>query len=200
MKPIVLIALVLLGSPVVADTVRDVPAKSYDLITETLGRMDEILWEKTDVFFHRGNYERAIATLKLVAENDPFDVEAYSLAAWLMDSKGRKSEATDYLKLGLARNPTRYRLYTELGRMYFFDKDYATAVGYFASAVKQIDCPDLIWHSLAHAYERSGNLEKSLETWEVMLKREPDDPAVTNNLNRVKGLIKSRGEAVASPR
>ena len=191
---LVIAALVLLVSPIWADTAAQaVPTKSLEKIQQTLGRVTDLLWEKSDGFFHVGDYERSVATLRLITDLDPTDLQAYSVGAWLIDSRERPSEAEAFLKLGLSRNPNHYEMYSELGDFYFNKQNYAAAVGYFESALKFKDCPIVLWHMLAHAYERSGSLQKSIETWEHALTLEPGDGTVLVNLKRVKDEMAAQG-------
>lgn len=182
-----ILLLIAVVSPSWGDTVaEEIPPGSLGVVEDVLGRVRDLLWEQSDGFFHQGNHERSIATLKLITEVDPTDMEAYSVGSWLMDSKGRESEAVDFLKLAALKNPTRYEPWSELGFLYSRDNEFAKSAEAFERAVAYPDCPPLTWHMLAHSYEKSGQLQKSVEAWEHALKLEPGDPVVLANLERVK--------------
>ena len=191
--PTALAAAIAFAGPVEArDEPKSIPQASLQLIEDVFARTADLLWEKSDEYFHNGCFERSIALLRLVVEMDPTDVEAFSVAAWLMDSKDRPAEALAFLKRGLALNPNRYELYADLGRYYYQAKDYAKAADYFEKAVKFKDCPEVLWHMLAHSYENGGQIEKSVETWQHAAALEPDNPVVKNNLERVKEKLEDQ--------
>lgn len=165
-----------------------VPAGSLDMLQNTFARTTELLWEKSDVFFHNGEFERCVAMMRIIAEMDPSDTEAFTVGAWLMDSLDREEEAQAFLEKGLALNPGSYDLYGELGMRYFHNENYEKSIEYYEKAVSFEDCPDVTWHGLAHAYEKSGRIDKAIETWELIDVREPDNPVVKLNLGRLKEI------------
>lgn len=187
MRYVITIALLLmLSTPIWAETdAAKIPPKSIETIAGTLGKLTELLNEESDNFFHQGNYDRAIAALQMVTDLDPTDVQAYGDAAWLMDSRGRKADAIAMLSKGISANPDTYEIFADLGHLYYDDKNYSQAALYFAQAAARPDCPEILWHMLAHSYERSGDLKKSIETWQHALTLEPGDAVVTSNLKRV---------------
>jgi tetratricopeptide (TPR) repeat protein len=96
----------------------------------------------------------------------------------------RDSEAVAFYQEGLKANPKSYYMYDEIGYYYFLrKKDYPTAVKYLEQSAKMPDAKPLTLHSLAHAYEKTGNIEMSLKTWERAAK-DPDDAAAKTNLAR----------------
>jgi Tfp pilus assembly protein PilF len=185
-----LIALLACAAPSFAiETPTPIPPDSLNLLQDTYARTTELLWEQIDGYWHEGEFERCIALFRIITELDPSDIEAYSVGSWLMDSKDRPDEAQAYLEYGLSQNKDRYDLYEELGRFHFNKKDYKKASEYLQKAVSFPDCPVLTLHLLAHAYEKSGNLQKSLETWQHSAELEPDSVVVKNNLERVREQI-----------
>jgi len=171
------------------------PPQSIAKIQNILAAAADKLWEHSDEFFHEGYYKRSIAVLRLITEIDPTDVQAYAVASWLLDSSGYEKEGIALLELGLARNPSRYDLYAELGDRYDHMEDYAKAAEYYEKALEFFQCPVIYLHSLAHAYEKSGQLEKSLNIWQRAAQAEPNNPVVKNNLERVKSKL----EAIKDP-
>jgi tetratricopeptide (TPR) repeat protein len=167
-------------------TTQEIPKESLAKIQDVFARTTNHLWEKSDDFYHDGYFERSIAVTRLIAEIDPTDDQAYSVGSWLMDSKGREAEGIAYLELGLSRNQDRYEMYAELGFRYDHMNDYAKSAYYFEQASKHTGFPVMLWHMLAHAYEKSGQLEKALKTWEHSAELQPGDAVVKNNLERVR--------------
>lgn len=173
------------GAESVADASK-IPPESLNKLQNTLARVTELLWAKNEVYFHEGYHQRCIAVLRLITELDPSDVEAYGIGAWLMDSSDKPADAEAFLKTGISNNPVGYYLYNELASHYYQLKNYESAVNYYRIAVQQQDCPSLVWHSLAHAFEKGGKIEDSIKTWKHAKVLEPDDPVVDMNLDRVK--------------
>lgn len=173
-----------------------IPPESLQMLQEMFGRVTELLWEKSDVYFHEGYHERCISVMRLIVEMAPSDVEAFSIGSWLMDSRDRPAEALAFLERGLSLNPNRYELYVELGLFHYGKKDYGRAAQYLETGVKFADCPVKMWHMLAHAYEKNGDLKRSVETWEHSAKLEPNDPVVENNLKRVREKLAAESKAV----
>jgi tetratricopeptide (TPR) repeat protein len=164
------------------------PPESIDMLQDIFRKTADLLWEKSDEYFHDGKFEWSIAALRLVTEIDPTDVEAFSVGAWLMDSKGRPDDALSFLEKGLSINPMRWEMNSELGEFFYNKKRYSDSTAYFETAVKLPDCPLVVWHRLAHAYERSGRIEESIKTWEQLTVLEPDNPIVDMNLDRLKEI------------
>jgi len=163
-----------------------IPAGSLEMLQGVFARVADLLWEKSDDYFHEGYHERCISVMRLVTEIDPTDVRAFAVGSWLIDSRGRDAEGIAFLERGLALNSDRYDLYAELGHRYFHMENYPKAAQYFQAATGFKDCPVTLWHMLAHSYEKSGLLEKAVQTWEHSAVLEPDDPVVQRNLDRVK--------------
>ena len=172
--------------------VKVIPADSLYMLQSTFARTTELLWEKSDVFFHKGEFERCIAMLRIITEMDPSDTEAFAVGAWLMDSVDREGEAQAFLEKGLAQNQERYDLYDELGMFCFRKNDFDKSAEYYEKAVSFEDCPVITWHALAHAYEQGGQIDKAIKTWEHISVLELDNPVVKLNLDRLKEIESSK--------
>lgn len=187
-------------SPVLAaNDPQQIPSESLDKLENVLSGVCDKLWERSDEFFHKGQYRRSISVLRLVAELDPADDQAYGVASWLMYSLDEKDEGLAFLKLGLERNPDRYNMYEELAAYYTDLKDYKKAAEYYERATSFSDCPKIIWHALAHSYEKTGDLEKALKVWEHSAELEPGDPVVNNNLEKVKKQLAEKNAEKQNP-
>jgi tetratricopeptide (TPR) repeat protein len=183
---LLIVAVIAPATPVRAeDQAQRIPKESLEKLEDVFADVANNLRMQSDEYFHEGDYERAISAMRLIAEMDPTDDQAYAVASWLLDSEGKEAEGIALLELGLARNKDRYELYAELGQRYFHMERYAEAARYFQSALKFKDCPVMYWHMLAHSYEKSGLLEKCIETWQHAGELEPGSVVVKNNLERV---------------
>jgi len=161
--------------------------------TEAEGIVDSVidrLWVLTDLHWHKGEYNHIVNLCRMVTAADPSRVDAYGNAGWLLWSMDRDAEAVALYQEGLKANPTSYYMYDEIGYYYFLrKKDYPAAVKYLEQAAKMPDARALTLHSLAHAYEKTGNLEMCVKTWERAAK-DPEDAAARTNLTRIRKKIR----------
>ena len=132
------------------------------------------LWDQTDRYWHEGDYPRIIALDRIITEADPQFLEAYSNGGWLMDSLGRRQDAEAYYTLGTRNNPHAEYAYRNLGFFYFTTKhDYPAAARAFRHAVQQRDADLNVWKMLAHSYEKAGQWDDAVETWQQTRARFP---------------------------
>lgn len=153
------------------------------------------LYVQTDRHWHKGEYVHLIQINKMVIAAWPKFTAPYVDSAWLLWSMDRDDEAVALYDQGIAANPDTYEIYYEKGfYMMTRRKDVAAAIPLLERAVAMKDCDPIVLHSLAHAYEKTGQLDKALETW----KRAADNPAnqgraaALANRDRVQRLIDSR--------
>ena len=132
------------------------------------------LWNQTDRYWHEGDYPRIAALDRIITEADPQFLEAYSNGGWLMESLGRTQDAEAYYTLGASRNPQSEYAYRNLGFFYFDTKhDYPAAARAFRHAVQQRDADLNVWKMLAHSYEKAGQWDAAVETWQQTRARFP---------------------------
>lgn len=148
----------------------------------------DILWLMSDRYFHVGDYESAIRMHYASIALDPQFVEAYSVAAWLLDSIDRTEEALSLLERGFSINRLSYQLPFDIGFILTRHKRFEEAVKWYEVAA-QLPAPFWVRHALAHAYEKVGRVKDALRVWEARLKEAPDDPVVKRNYERVLKLI-----------
>lgn len=148
----------------------------------------DLLWRKSDYYFHEGDYENAIRLHRLIVDFEPDFTEAYSVGAWLLESLGREKEGLQFLEQGLAANRKVYDLYFELGFYYFKRQDFQKAREYFSDAVK-LEHPSTVDRMLAHACEKQGDLAAARDVWKGILKDNPTDAVALRNLQRIEGKI-----------
>ncbi|MGC8667313.1 MAG: tetratricopeptide repeat protein [Chthonomonadales bacterium] len=147
------------------------------------------LWRLTDAHFHKGEYNHIINLCKMIIAARPDLLDAYADAAWLLWSMDRDDEAVALYKAGLRANPHTSYMYDELGTYYLMrKKDYRQAIHYYEEARRFKDYHPFMLHSLAHAYEKSGDLPKALAVWQEAA-RNPKDVAAKVNIERLKRLM-----------
>ena len=139
----------------------------------------DTLWNQTDTYWHGGDYPRIVALDRIITEADPQFLEAYSTGGWLMDSLGRTQDAEAYYTLGTRNNPHAEYAYWNLGFFYFGTAhDYPAAARAFRLAVQQPDADLHDWKMLAHSYEKAGQWDTAVETWQQIRARYPHDLSV----------------------
>jgi tetratricopeptide (TPR) repeat protein len=150
----------------------------------------DLLWRRSDGYFHKGDYENAIRLHRLIVQFEPDFTEAYAVGAWLMESLGREKEALSFLQEGLSHNTDNYHLYFEIGFFYFNRKEFAEARKYFGEAIKH-EHPVFVARMLAHACEKQGDLQAAREVWRSLLSADPTDAVASMNLKRVEAKIEA---------
>jgi tetratricopeptide (TPR) repeat protein len=147
-------------------------------------RVVDALWVESDRFWHDGDYYRVVALNRVIVEADPGFVDAYQNAAYLLWSLGDAPGADAFLRLGVARNPARYELYTEMGQHLFRTRRFRDALPYLKKGAAYKNAPAPAWATLAHCYERVGRLDEAIATWRQVVKRFPTFPSGPSNLRR----------------
>lgn len=147
------------------------------------------LWRLTDAHFHKGEYNHIINLSKMIIAGRPDLLDAYANAAWLLWSMDRDDEAVALYKAGIKANPNTSYMYDELGTYYLMrKKDYPKAIQYYEEARRFKDYHPFMLHSLAHAYEKAGDLGKALAVWQEAAAN-PKDVAAKVNVNRLKRIM-----------
>jgi tetratricopeptide (TPR) repeat protein len=186
-----LVCFLCLGSLAVAS------AKDSDKVS--LKRVDAIsdqivddLWERTDHFWHEGDYYRIVALIRVCVEADPEFTEAYSSASYLLWSLGDPKGADELLLHGIAKAKQKAPLYFELGSHYTRTKRDKEAYVVLEKALALGDDHYDTYSVLGNCYRRLGMLEKSLAIWERAVKKHPEMGAAKVNRDRVKKMIAER--------
>lgn len=139
-----------------------------------------------DTYWHEGHHYKTMALMFVLIEYDPTDVESYSSLGWLLDSYGHTQRAFAVYERGLRANPNRYDLYYDIGFWYHQKRQYERARGYLEKAVTFPNVPVFVWKTLAHNYEKLGELEACLRAWQKAKEIDPNDGAIEPNMQRVR--------------
>jgi tetratricopeptide (TPR) repeat protein len=151
------------------------------------GLAADLLWLQVEDLFHSGQSYKMLPLFRTVTFLQPKFITPWAIGGWHLaynisvqakSVKERESwiqAGLNFLKEGISYNPDRYDLYFELGWTYFQKvKNYAEAVKYLEIACK-FPRPDYVDDVLAHAYEKNGQINRAIETWEEIGKRGRDD-------------------------
>jgi pentatricopeptide repeat protein len=147
------------------------------------------VWTQTDKHWHQGEYSHIVNLMRLNAQGDPRNLDAYTDGAYLLWSMDRKPEAEALLQQGLRANPGNYYMYDEMGRYYYImRKDYQAAIPYYEKAVK-FKVPASTWNALANCYERAKQWDKAVKAWEVAATY-PNNDVAKRRLERARNQVR----------
>jgi len=164
---------------------QQIPDSSLEKLRDVLSYVRDHIWDKNDEYWHRGEFNRCIATMRLVTQIDPHDTESYENTSWLMWSDLREADAEAFLREGLANNPNVYDIYFELGMFLYLRTRFEEAIPLFAACLTFADTPPYVRHQLAHAYEQSGDIGDALDTWIEAQAAEPDSEIPRIQIDRI---------------
>lgn len=141
------------------------------------GLLADIYWTRVVQYFGRqrlagaGNFQDLGQLLRVTTELDPHLLIAYRFGAIFLAGKqpagaGKPEEALALIRRGIAANPSYWRLWQDLGFIYYWDlKDYDHAARAFAAGSRQPGA-DLWMKSLAASVAgQGGELETSRLLW-----------------------------------
>ncbi|MBC8140897.1 MAG: hypothetical protein H7Y38_05590 [Armatimonadetes bacterium] len=148
-------------------------------------RVVDRVWANVDGYFHEGDYNRVVALCRVCVESDPDFDEANSAASWILWSMGDKPAANALLARGTARATKKWLAEYTFAENLMVRREYKDALPHLISATKNENAPVIVWKQLAHAYDKTGNLPKSLATWDYVVKKFPNEPSAANNRSRV---------------
>ncbi|MBS1716488.1 MAG: hypothetical protein JSS72_02005 [Armatimonadetes bacterium] len=136
-----------------------------------------ILWVRADSFFDDGNYDAMLPLIRLCTILDPKQLDIFSVGMWHIaynfTDEGNRSDRR-YVPYAIAlgkeaqrNNPDTYEPFFETGWLWFnkVDDDYDQAVKNFEEAEKREDMLAARKNLLSVAYQRTGQIDKSLDHW-----------------------------------
>ena len=155
---------------------------------------ENALINRTDFYWHHGDYPRIIALDRVITEIDPQNIDIYGTGGWLMESDGDNTNAEAYYALGMQRNPLRSDAAFSLAMFYYNTlHEYKQAERVLTHSVHDPDAGVLDWKLLAHTYESEGNYDKAVATWKHIKHQYPTTPALQSNLNRDEAILANGG-------
>lgn len=94
-----------------------------DLDSYIMEKVVDYLWARSDVYWHKGEYEKVVKLNKIIVTLDPSFVEAYLNSSWLLESMGKEEEALQWLLSAETRCPC-WEVYHDLGMYYYKRGNY----------------------------------------------------------------------------
>jgi tetratricopeptide (TPR) repeat protein len=135
----------------------------------------DLFWIRTVQYFGGHiqtdqRYPHLYRLVDLTTSLDPFFVEAYQLGGLFLSLGRAYPEAAAIYRKGIERNPDRWELPYDLGRMYFLDLgDIPAALEWFERANRLPGRADYVPRLVARLRARVGLIEAAIEMWERML-------------------------------
>jgi hypothetical protein len=141
------------------------------------GLLAEIYWTRAVQYFgyqHNigsGDYHLLAPLLEVTTELDPRLIPPYQLGANFLAPQpphgaGQPEEALRLLEYGIQHNPDNWRLYYELGFLYFTEfKDYGKAAAAFAAGAKLPNAHKFMPVLAARMAQHAGEFDTSRMLW-----------------------------------
>lgn len=151
-------------------------------------------------------YKRSYPLLRAMGKLSPHFVAGYSFGALVMEDAGYVNEAISFLDEGIRNNPYAFelRLYRDFMLRLFKTYEYEKAIEGIKQAIALEDYPPILERILAFAYEKNGQLKKSILQWRyVLLTQGEDNPGIREtcqkNIKRIsEKLVKKEEKEKAS--
>lgn len=156
------------------------------------GLMADIYWTRVVQYFGRKHlaesqtYKLLPPLLDITTTLDPKLDIAYQFGAFFLSQKppqgaGSPDDGIALVKKGIAANPTKWRLYYDLGFIYWMEKqDYKSAAEAFATGAKIPGAQPWMWTMAGSMAQGGDQLEMARTLWTQVLD-EAKDPMIRSN-------------------
>ncbi|HEY3928391.1 MAG TPA: tetratricopeptide repeat protein [Candidatus Koribacter sp.] len=156
------------------------------------GLMADVYWTRVVQYYGRKHLEKSVAykllppLLDITTTLDPHLDIAYEFGAFFLSQKppqgaGAPDEAIALVKKGIAQNPDHWRLYYDLGFVYWMEKkDFRDAAEAFASGAKLPGSKPWMTTMAGAMAQGADDLGMARTLWNDVLK-ETKDPLIRNN-------------------
>jgi tetratricopeptide (TPR) repeat protein len=165
------------------------------------GLLADIYWTRAVQYFGSQHYQRSrdfrllSPLLEVTTELDPHMLQAYQFGANFLaqqppNGAGRPGEALALVKYGIEHNPDQWRLYYNLGFLYFTEfKDYAKAANAFALGAQLPNTNPFMPLLAARMAQHAGEFDTARMLWYTTY-QSTNDPQIKENA--VKHLLALR--------
>lgn len=123
-----------------------------------------------------GDFEGAIASLKIATALDPLNSNSYVILGWTQHLTGNRSAAAQTLQTALTQAPDNVPALNALGIVYLVDGDLQAAVTTHQRAAKLKPNNEIAHYNLSLAYQRLGQLDQAQTNAELATQLEPNNP------------------------
>lgn len=173
-------------------------AEAEQRAKESRDFLTDMLWLKTEDYWHEGEWDEAIRLCRQIVQVDPTFVEAYTGAAWMLWSMDRDPEAIELYEAGIRNNPKSYEVHHEYGMYFRYRQKWEQATEQFRKSV-ELGAPKAFQHMLPNALENGGHKREALEEWRAILRRFPDDAVAKKHIARLEQELTGQGSSQNPP-
>lgn len=106
-------------------------------------------------YYNNSQYEKSIQAFRKVTELIPNNPRAFDVLGSIYGSTDEIEKALEAFKKSLSIEPT-YRTLTNLGTLYFREKNYTDAIRIYKQALEHQNTDYRVWGSLGYAYYYTG--------------------------------------------
>lgn len=156
-----------------------------------------------DAYYNSGEYQKAIEAYQTVMEKYPqsdYIIEAVNGIQYAQLSAGKSDSSTAVLESFLAENPqttTADRLRFRQAETLMQSGDYEAAISEFRQYIRITNNQQLLpeaHFSLANAYEQTEQMDRAMETYQLLVNNYPDAEKAAPALAALGRISHSRGE------
>jgi len=164
------------------------------------GLLADIYWTRVVQYFGRKRLDRATQfkllgpLLQITTDLDPQLIIAYRFGAIFLAEKapggaGQPQEALQLLRRGIAANPDHWRLWQDLGFIYYWDlKDYASAARVFQAGANRPGAGVWMKALAATVAARGGEIQTSRLLWSEIYRQADNDSIRRSALDHLLAL------------
>ena len=138
--------------------------------------------ERSDRFFHHGDYETTTRINRLVVRMDPHFVEGLNTLAWLLRQGLNRPRMRGPHHRGLSRTTRSVGRLFESGALLFDLKEFSHWPCYYFTPERGAGALRPNATMLAHAYEEDGPQSRRLRAWRAIVEKFPGDEPARRNL------------------
>jgi tetratricopeptide (TPR) repeat protein len=146
---------------------------------------------KSDYYFTRQDYDKAMAVFAMRVELYPDDIEGRAALAQILLYQDRKDEAVAHYLEILEIDPEQYDLLRQIGSIYESQGKFEEALGYYETYAEQFPDDHASFTSIGDLHSNIGNHEQAREYQERALLIEPTNVGV---MIRLAGIERDLGD------
>lgn len=163
------------------------------------GLMADVYWTRAVQYYggmHAsggGKYELLWPLLNITAHLDPHLLQAYEYGSAFLSAKpptgaGLPGKAVELVRYGISQNADEWRLYYDLGFIYYDLKDYRGAANAFLAGSKLPHASPFLAVMAARMAEHGGELETARMMWNTTYETATDNYLRANALTHLRAL------------
>ncbi len=169
-----------------------IPADSRAHLDAIWDSYQEQIVDQIDDYFHTGKWDHNTRLGYVLLEIDPGDLEAFSNQGFLLgNGMDRYEEAEQLYRRAVQEHPLEWAPVYDLVFFLYWRQRYQDAIEP-GEKMLAMHPKYMAYHLVAHVYEKSGDLKKSVWTWDRCIEKFPVDDVGKMNRDRVQKLIEAK--------